>query len=720
MGNGIIRALLVRYSCLCPCQTRDNYKELDGTNEKTENEDLKQKLVAKEQDLETLNIDYNDLRRRNDELQGLLRAKEYDLDKFRIDNNVLLTRLSEMGAMQLIEGNPNIADLSDHNRPDKIAEQFSELYDNQWTDCYIVLDRLTKSERETVETLLTILKTVYDISLNRSQMIMSDARKALVAFAGISDEESEKALDSLIQETLHKMKYYRTKHFKAVPKDIAKEINVKLVATIGEQEVTACSEYIEACVRICWLMCIKDPPMYIFCEKEDVFNKNHFMEYTEKGHKVSYVVWPALYLYKNGPLMRKGVAQGEGKQIEDNQVLASEDGSCKFNDSVEKKPQFRTLEGGQNHIVLTSIASSEKTQYDNTGKVIDAFMPIHDDELGLGNKPNDIFPLENKTHTVDNARDMDVPHSLTERCEQTEERVVSTSNDEDRPEVNGKEENTRVGDVCSLSENIVAGKNDTEDNKCNVAVATADGVANGDAVMSIYDNELEFGKKTKNIFPFENEIRAVDKARDMDAPHSLTERCEETEERIVSPSNDKDIPEVNVKEENTIVGDVCSLSENIVPGKNDAEDYACNVAFTTADDVANGDAVMSINDNEMELGKKTNDIFPFENKTRTVDNASNMDASHSLDDSCEETNDHFVFPSNDTDRSEVNVKEDSLRVGDVCSLSGNIVPGENETDNYNRNVAVATADGAAIPTVELQKEKHHQRKLSEDSSDEGH
>ncbi|KAL3879569.1 hypothetical protein ACJMK2_031863 [Sinanodonta woodiana] len=611
MGNGIIRALLVRYSCLCPCRTRDNYKELDDTNEKTENEDLKQKLVAKEQDLETLNIDYNDLRRRNDELQGLLRKKEYDLDKFRIYNNVLLTRLSEMGAMQLTEGNPNIADLSDHNRPDKIAEQFSELYDNLWTDCYIVLDRLTKSERETVETLLTILKTVYDISLNRSQMIMSDARKALVAFAGMSDEESEKALDSLIQETLHKMKSYRTKHFKAVPKDIAKEINVKLVETIGQQEVTACCEYIEECVRICWLMCMKDPPMYIFCEKEDVFNKNHFMEYTEKGHKVSYVVWPALYLYQNGPLMRKGVAQGEGKQIEDNQVLASEDGSCKFNDSVEKKPQFRTLEGGQNHIVLTSIASSEKTQYDNTGKVIDAFMPIHDDELGLGIKPNDIFP-------------------------------------------------------------------------------------------------------------FENEIRAVDKARDMDAPHSLTERCEETEERIVSPSNDKDIPEVNVKEENTIVGDVCSLSENIVPGKNDAEDYTCNVAFTTADDVANGDAVMSINDNEMELGKKTNDIFPFENKTRTVDNASNMDASHSLDDSCEETNDHFVSPSNDTDRSEVNVKEDSLRVGDVCSLSGNIVPGENETDNYNRNVAVATADGAAIPTVELQKEKHHERKLSEDSSDEGH
>ncbi|KAL3879706.1 hypothetical protein ACJMK2_031993 [Sinanodonta woodiana] len=221
-----------------------------------------------------------------------------------------------MGAMKLTEGNPNITDLSDQNRPDKIVEQFSELYDNQWTDCYMVLmDRLRKSEQEAVETLLTIVKTVYDISLTRSQEIMSNVRKSLVAFAGMSDGESEGALDSIIQETLHKMKSYRTKHFKDVPKDTAKEINEKLVDAIGDEGVNACSEYIEACARVCWLMCIKDPPMYIFCETEDVFNKDFFMEYTEKGHKVSYVVWPVLYLYKNGPLMKKGVAQGEGKQI---------------------------------------------------------------------------------------------------------------------------------------------------------------------------------------------------------------------------------------------------------------------------------------------------------------------------------------------------------------------------------------------------------------------
>ncbi|KAK3578308.1 hypothetical protein CHS0354_004218 [Potamilus streckersoni] len=274
----------------------------------------------------------------NDELQRLL-------DTLELNCNQLRTRLSEMGAMQLTEGNPNITDLSDQNRPDKIAEKFSELYDNQWTDCYQVLvDPSTKSEQETVETLLSILKTAYDISLNRSQEIIRDARKALLALAGKSDEEPEKALETLIQETLHKMQSYRTKHFNAVPSAIAKEINEKLVEIIGQQGVTACNEYIEECVRICWLMCIKDPPMYIFCDKEDIFNKNHFMEYTEIGNKVSYVVWPVLYLYQNGPLMRKGVAQGrgEGKQTEHSNADAAKDWLPESDDSVEKKPQLST------------------------------------------------------------------------------------------------------------------------------------------------------------------------------------------------------------------------------------------------------------------------------------------------------------------------------------------------------------------------------------------
>lgn len=37
---------------------------------------------------------------------------------------------------KLTDNNPNVADLSDVNRPTKLAEKYTELYDNQWTDAF--------------------------------------------------------------------------------------------------------------------------------------------------------------------------------------------------------------------------------------------------------------------------------------------------------------------------------------------------------------------------------------------------------------------------------------------------------------------------------------------------------------------------------------------------------------------------------------------------------
>ena len=52
-------------------------------------------------------------------------------------------RLSATASAKLTDNNPNIADLSDENRPTKLSEQFSELYDNEWTDA---IETLTGTE----------------------------------------------------------------------------------------------------------------------------------------------------------------------------------------------------------------------------------------------------------------------------------------------------------------------------------------------------------------------------------------------------------------------------------------------------------------------------------------------------------------------------------------------------------------------------------------------
>lgn len=68
-------------------------------------------------------------------------------------------RLSEVAGAKLTESNPYITDLSDPNRPEKIGEQFSELYDNLWTDIFEKLSGTCKlSERDSIQTLLQILE----------------------------------------------------------------------------------------------------------------------------------------------------------------------------------------------------------------------------------------------------------------------------------------------------------------------------------------------------------------------------------------------------------------------------------------------------------------------------------------------------------------------------------------------------------------------------------
>ncbi|XP_053389423.1 coiled-coil domain-containing protein 158-like [Mercenaria mercenaria] len=70
------------------------------------------------------------------------------------------TRLSKAMGDRLTDNNPNIADLSDRNRPTKLAERYAELYDNQWTDAFDILVTYFHREGNAVEALLKILQVI--------------------------------------------------------------------------------------------------------------------------------------------------------------------------------------------------------------------------------------------------------------------------------------------------------------------------------------------------------------------------------------------------------------------------------------------------------------------------------------------------------------------------------------------------------------------------------
>jgi hypothetical protein len=69
--------------------------------------------------------------------------------------------------LKLTDSNPNVTDLSDRHRPTKLAEKYAELYDNQWTDAFDVLDKTFPSEENIINILLNILLVIKILEIKR-------------------------------------------------------------------------------------------------------------------------------------------------------------------------------------------------------------------------------------------------------------------------------------------------------------------------------------------------------------------------------------------------------------------------------------------------------------------------------------------------------------------------------------------------------------------------
>jgi hypothetical protein len=69
-----------------------------------------------------------------------------------------VSRLSVLAGHKLTDGNPEIADLSDPFRPTNIAEQFRQLYDDEWTCALEELGVSFEREEEIIDFLACIIK----------------------------------------------------------------------------------------------------------------------------------------------------------------------------------------------------------------------------------------------------------------------------------------------------------------------------------------------------------------------------------------------------------------------------------------------------------------------------------------------------------------------------------------------------------------------------------
>ncbi|XP_053399155.1 uncharacterized protein LOC123556778 [Mercenaria mercenaria] len=218
-----------------------------------------------------------------------------------------LRRLSTMASSKLRDNNPNITDLSDQNRPTKISEKMSELYDNQWTDAFDALEKQKMQEREIIYALLQSLMTAYHECHRLANEHFFETVQAAIECPrqGLQPSRYQVVMTDQLKQQI---KEFRKIRAPKVIEEIEKIVKPRIpLASNRSQEVNS---YLSKCVEIGWLMVVQDPPLVLVDKSTFGFDTNTFKDYTKRGRYIQYVVWPALYLHEKGPLLGKGVAQG--------------------------------------------------------------------------------------------------------------------------------------------------------------------------------------------------------------------------------------------------------------------------------------------------------------------------------------------------------------------------------------------------------------------------
>lgn len=267
---------------------------------------LKQAIQENERQTQKLNDQIQQGRRQDDQMQQLKKQR----DEEREGKEDALRRLSALASSRLRDNNPNITDLSDQNRPTKIAEKLSELYDNQWTDAFDVLQEDNNDERAIIRELLEMLMQVFNECGQLAQNRFFERIQDCIEFPTSPEKRPKQTVHVKLPDQMKQQaKEFRRERATLVLGEIEEVVlqNLRQPKPMSDEM----KKYLSGCVEIGWLSAVQDPPLMLSLNKShDRFDTNMFKDYTKRGPYVDFVVWPALLLHKNGPLLAKGVAQG--------------------------------------------------------------------------------------------------------------------------------------------------------------------------------------------------------------------------------------------------------------------------------------------------------------------------------------------------------------------------------------------------------------------------
>lgn len=89
-------------------------------------------------------------------------------------------------------------------------------------------------------------------------------------------------------------------------KQLVREKNKKSKCQVLRDSDPAYLRYVDGCTDIMWHTQVQSPPLVLEFDKK---NKDWYRRFTSAGENISYIVWPAVFLHEDGPLLAKGIAQ---------------------------------------------------------------------------------------------------------------------------------------------------------------------------------------------------------------------------------------------------------------------------------------------------------------------------------------------------------------------------------------------------------------------------
>ncbi|KAL4231002.1 hypothetical protein ACF0H5_011375 [Mactra antiquata] len=248
--------------------------------------------------------------------------EEYDRyeRRRRDDPKQVSNQISQLASERLRDAKS--VSLEDVTSPKHVAEMFTDLYNREWTAAYEELNQTNRDGAETIQHLMHIIQNAYEYCQKTSErqmvnILMHTENEML--YPNIS-EQSRMALEAqvrpdrrmiaLVREQDNALRDFR-KYAAVASLPVIKWLFYEdILKTIqpAQRPTTAQVNYIDRCVEVCWLVCTQPNPMHLeFCNKGDR-PSSIYRPFTRMGNSVLNCVWPALFAYKDGPLMEKGVA----------------------------------------------------------------------------------------------------------------------------------------------------------------------------------------------------------------------------------------------------------------------------------------------------------------------------------------------------------------------------------------------------------------------------